>query len=151
MSTRNSSAFFLSKVFAVAVWCPLLVYGATAPCDLLTQDQVSTTVGASVGAASPIANTGCSWKGTGASKVLVSVSMQNEKMFNSVKGAPPPNTTKASISGVGDEAIFTGTQGFASLWVRKGTTYFLVRIYGLPVEEAQTKLKALGAIVASKL
>ena len=77
--------------------------------------------------------------------------MQNEKMFNSVKGSVPPGTTKASVSGVGDEAIFTGTEGFASLWVRKGTTFFLVRIYGVPVSEAQTKLKALGAIVASKL
>ena len=33
--------------------------------------------------------------------------MQNEKMFAAAKSSAPPKTTKSSISGVGDEAIFT--------------------------------------------
>lgn len=59
--------------------------------------------------------------------------------------------TKTSISGVGDEAIFIGVQNFSNLWVRKGTTFLLVRVYGLPVDEAQTKLKALATNALSKL
>jgi hypothetical protein len=59
--------------------------------------------------------------------------------------------TKTPISGIGDEAIFTGTQNFASLWVRKGTKVLLVRIYGLPVADAQTKLTALAKSASSKL
>src|SRR4029079_4190966 len=92
---------------------------------------------------SPIANTGCSWK---ASQVTVTVSIQNEKMFGGAKRNPAPGMTKTSVSGVGDEAIFIGAENFSSLWVRKGTTYLLVRIYGVPVGDAQTKLKALAIV-----
>ena len=77
--------------------------------------------------------------------------MQSEKMFAAAKSSTPPNTTKSSISGVGDEAIFTGMQNFSSLWVKKGTKVLLVRIYGLPVSEAQTKLKAAATNAVSKL
>ena len=77
--------------------------------------------------------------------------MQSEKMFAGAKNSAAPNMTKTPVSGVGDEAIFTGVQNFSSLWVRKGTTVFLVRIYGAPVSEAQTKLKTLATNVLSKL
>ena len=151
MDTRNYSAFIFSSVFVVSLCCSQLVYSDSVPCDLLTQNQVSTIVGAAVGAASPIAKTGCSWKTTTAPSITVSVSFQSDKMFAAAKASVPPNTTKTEISGVGDEAVFTGIQNFSSLWVRKGTTFLLVRIYGLPVSEAQTKLKALGTNAVSKL
>ena len=77
--------------------------------------------------------------------------MQNEKMLAGAKLSALPNATKTPISGLGDEAIFTGVESFSSLWIRKGTKFFLVRIYGLPVSEAQTKLKALATNVLSKL
>jgi len=126
-------------------------YSETAPCALLSQDQLKAVVGATAGAGSPIATTGCSWTAPGPPKVTVTVSLQSEKMFAAVKSSSPPNTTKTAISGVGDEAIFTGVQGFASLWVKKGAKFLLVRIYGLPVPESQTKLKTLAANAVSKL
>src|SRR5262249_46381837 len=138
-------------VFAALLCCSQLAYSATPPCDLLTQNQVSSIVGTSVGTASPIATTGCSWKAGGASKVIVSVSVQNERMFAGAKGPSTPGTARASVWGVGDEAVFLGVENFSSLWVRKGTTYLLVRLYGLPVSEAQTKLKALATNAVSKL
>jgi hypothetical protein len=135
--------------FVVSLCCAQLAFGATAPCELLTQDQVSSTVGASAGAGSPIANTGCSWK---ASKVTVTVSIQNERIFGGAKtNAAPAGMSRTSVSGVGDEAIFIGAENFSSLWVRKGTTYLLVRIYGVPVSDAQPKLKALATDAVSKL
>ncbi len=141
----------LPVMFVVSLCYAHAAYGETAPCALLTQDQVSTIVGAGVGAGSPIANTGCSWTTTAAPRVMVTVSMQSEKMFAAAKSSAPPNTTKTSIPGVGDEAIFTGVQNFSSLWVRKGSKFLLVRIYGLPVSEAQTKLKAAAEKAVSKL
>ena len=148
MGTRNSFVFLVSGVFAASVCC----YADTAPCDLLTQDQVSTAIGAPVSAGAPIANTGCSWRATGKSKTVVTVSMQNEKMFGGAKSGPvPPNMTRSAVSAVGDEAIFIGAEGFSSLWVRKGSKYLLVRLYGLPVSEAQTKLKTLATSAVSKL
>ncbi len=52
--------------------------------------------------------------------MIVTVSMQSEKLFAGAKASAAPKMTKTPISGVGDEAIFEGTQGFSSLWVRKG-------------------------------
>lgn len=147
-STRTSSALLFVGVIVVSLCGSQSAFGATAPCDLLTQNQVSSTVGASAGPASPIANTGCSWK---ASKVTVSVSIQYEKMFAAAKTNPAPGMTRTPVSGVGDEAVFIGAENFSSLWVRKGTTYLLVRIYGVPMSDAQTKLKALATAAVSKL
>jgi hypothetical protein len=138
-------------VFLASFCCAQAAYSETAPCSLLTQDQLTAAVGASVAAGSPIATTGCSWTTKAPPRVVVTVSMQNEKMFAAVKSSTPPKTTKAEIPGVGDDAVFTGTQGFSSLWVKKGTKFLLVRIYGVPVPEAQTKLKTLAAQAVSKL
>jgi hypothetical protein len=82
---------------------------------------------------------------------MVTVSMQSEKMFASAKSSAAPGMTKTTISGVGDEAIFISGHNFSSLWVRKGTKFLLVRIYGLPLNEAQTKIKALATNALSKL
>ena len=138
-------------LFVVSPFQAQVAYGETAPCALLTQVQVGAVIGAGVGAGSPIANTGCSWTTTAPPRVTLTVSMQSEKMFAAAKSSAPPNMTKSSISGVGDEAIFTGVRNFSSLWVKKGTRFLLVRIYGLPVSEAQTKLKAAATNALSKL
>jgi hypothetical protein len=151
MDARNSSTFLFFSVVVASLCSPQVAYSQSAPCNLLTEKQVSTILGVSVGAGSPIANTGCSWKSSGAPQVVVSVSMQTEKMFAGAKSSAVPNMTKASIPGIGDEAIFTGAPNFSSLWVKKGTKFPLIRVYGLPVSEAQTKLKALAADVVSKL
>jgi hypothetical protein len=147
MDTRNRFAC----LFAIVFCCARVAYGENAPCALLTQDQVRAVVGASVSAGAPIANTGCSWSTTGAPKVTVTVSKQSEKMFDGAKSSSLPNGQKTSISGVGDEAIFIGVPNFSSLWVRTGTKFLLVRIYGLPVSEVQTKLKVLATNALSKL
>jgi hypothetical protein len=152
MDTRNPTTFVLSIMCGVvSLCCAEVVYGETAVCALLTQNQVSTIVGAKVGAGSPIANTGCSWTAAGAPRITVTVSMQSEKMFAAAKSSAPPKTTKISISGLGAEAIFTGVENFSSLWVRKGTKFPLIRIYGLSVSDAQTKLKALAINALSRL
>src|SRR5437763_13237577 len=151
MDTRNMAAFVLPIGFVLSLCWAQAGYGETAPCALLTQDQVSTAVGKTVGAGSPIANTGCSWTTPGPGKITVSASMQSEKMFDAAKSSNPPNTTKTSVSGVGDEAVFTGVENFSSLWIRKGTKFLLVRIYGVALSDAQSKLKALAKDAVSKL
>lgn len=151
MENRNPLSFLLLTLFAASLGCAHVAYGETAPCALLTQNQVSTVVGASVGAGSPIATTGCSWQTTGATRVMVTVSMQSEKMFAAAKASGVPGMTKTAVSGIGDEAVFTGVQNFSSLWVKKGSKVLLVRIYGLAVADAQTKLKTLGTSAVSKL
>jgi hypothetical protein len=82
---------------------------------------------------------------------MVTVSIQDEKMFAAAKSSSHPKTSKTPISGLGDEAIFIGVQNFSSLWMRKGPKFLLIRVYGLPVSEAQTKLKTLATSALSKL
>ncbi len=151
MDAQNSSAFVFLSAFAVSLCCTQVAYSQSGPCNLLAREQVSTVFGVSVGAGSPIANTGCSWQSIGPSKIMVTLSMQTEKMFAGAKSSAAPGMTKTPISGIGDEAIFTGVPNFSSLWVRKRTTFPLIRVYGLSVSEAQTKLEALAADVVSKL
>lgn len=151
METRNSSAPLFLTVFAVLSCGAPVAFSDTAPCALLAQNQVSTTIEASVGAGSPIANTGCSWHTTGAKSVMVTVSLQSEKMFAGAKSSAAPGMINTPVSGIGDEAVFTGVPNFSSLWVKKGSKVLLVRIYGLAVNEAQPKLKALATMAVSKL
>lgn len=82
---------------------------------------------------------------------MVTISLQTERMFAGAKSSATPGITKTPVSGIGDEAIFTGVQGLSSLWVRKEAQFPLFRVYGLPVSEAQTKLQALAAQVVPKL
>jgi hypothetical protein len=149
METRNT--FFRLIEFAIFLGWACVAYGETAPCDLLTQNQVNTILEAKFGTGAPIATTGCSWSAAGPPRIVVSVSMQSEKMFTAAKSPGLAQTTKTSIPGLGDEAVFVGTENFSSLWLRKGTKFPLIRIYGLPVSAAQTKLKALATDVLSKL
>lgn len=149
MNLRSRLIFPLSVAFLLC--CAHVAFGETAPCALLTKDEVTSIVGASVGAGSPIANTGCSWTTTGGPRVVVTISLQSERMFNAAKSSNMPQTTKSPVSGLGDEAVFIGMQGFSSLWMRKGTKFPLLRIYGVAVSDAQTKLKALAADALSKL
>jgi len=55
--TLKTSAFVLSSVSVVLLCWPLVAYGEVAPCELLTQNELSTVLGAGNGAGSPIANT----------------------------------------------------------------------------------------------
>lgn len=82
---------------------------------------------------------------------MVTVSMQSEKMFAGAKASSAPGMTNTAVSGIGDEAVFTGVQNFSSLWVKKGSKVLLVRVYGLPVGDAQPKLKTLATSAVSKL
>jgi hypothetical protein len=133
------------------LFCAHAAFAETAPCDLLTKEQLTSVLGATVGGTAAIATTGCSWTTTAPPRVVVTVSLQSEKMFAAAKSSNPPNTTKAAVSGVGDDAVFTGTKGFSSLWVKKAGKFLLVRIYGLSVPEAQAKLKSLASSAVSKL
>jgi hypothetical protein len=149
MPTRTRLTAAVPTVFALALsWT---AHAQTPPCSLLSQDEVSKIVAAKVSAASPIAASGCSWTTATAPKITLTVSMQSEKMFAAAKSSTPPKTTKTPISGIGDEAVFTGIQNFSSLWVKKGAKYLLVRIYGVSVDDAETKLKAAAAGAVPKL
>jgi hypothetical protein len=149
-----------SRHFITACICATAALGsktaaaqsALAPCSLLTSAQVTATVGVSVGAAQPIANTGCSWT---APHMIVTVSLWDGNKWEQMK-APFPGTNRSSVSGLGDDAFYS-TMGPASgkqaatLTVKKGSTAYLIKVYGPTMTEQMSMEKTLAGNVLAKL
>ncbi len=131
-----------SAIFVVLCASPSILAQA-APCTWLTQEQVSSALGAKVGTGSPINTNGCSWT---APKTTLNLSTASQALFDGAKRG-----SKTAAPGLGDDAFFTGTDGFVTLWMKKGSTFVFLRIYGLPQSEAQPKLTTLAKTVVSKL
>ncbi|HEX3949714.1 MAG TPA: hypothetical protein VHW95_07695 [Steroidobacteraceae bacterium] len=128
--------------------------GGPAPCSLLSSAQVTAAVGVTVGAAQPIADTGCSWSGP---HMIVTLSLWDgsDPAWGKLK-TPFPGMSKGSVSGLGDDAIMT-TMGpasgkqFVTLSVKKGATAYLFKVYGPTAAEQISMEKALAGNVLAKL
>jgi hypothetical protein len=123
-----------------------------APCSLLTSAQVTAAVGVSVGAAQPIATTGCSWT---APHIIVTLSLWDGSKWDQMK-TPVPGMNRTAVSGLGDDAFYT-TMGPASgkqtatLSVKKGSTAYLIKVYGPNVTDEMSMEKALAGNVLANL
>jgi len=123
-----------------------------APCSLLTSAQVTAAVGVSVGAAQPIATTGCSWT---APHIIVTLSLWDGSKWDQMK-TPVPGMNRTAVSGLGDDAFYT-TMGPASgkqtatLTVKKGSTAYLIKVYGPNVTDQMSMEKALAGNVLANL
>ena len=63
-----------------------------------------------------------------------------------------PGVTKTSVSGVGDEAFAETAANFTTLYVKKKSTTFMVRVYGVPDVSRQLAIeKPLAQAVAAKV
>ena len=133
------------------------MYGATDPCSLLTQAQVSAVLGQNVGVGKNLASTVCDWTvpnqppGTAAKKVMVT--LQTPQAFAYAK--MPVNSkqiTKTPVSGIGDDAVYGTTAGqVATLTVKKGDVVFVVRVSGFPMDQLEDKEKTLAKEIVGKL
>jgi hypothetical protein len=118
---------------------------APTPCSLLTSAQVTAAVGVSVGAAQPIANTGCSWSGP---HMMVTVSLWDGNKWEQMK-TPLSGMSRTPVSGLGDDAFYT-TMGpasgkqLATLSVKKGITAYLIKVYGPSVTDQMSMEKTLA-------
>ncbi len=149
-----------SRLFVIGCICVSAVLGsktaaaqsATAPCSLLTSAQVTAAVGVSVGAAQPIANTGCSWT---APHMIVTVSLWDGSKWDRMK-TPVPGMNRTPVSGLGDDAFYTtlgsasGNQ-IATLSVKKGSTAYLIKVYGPNVTDQMSMEKTLAGNVLANL
>ncbi|MGZ5957673.1 MAG: hypothetical protein ACXWK8_02750 [Myxococcaceae bacterium] len=103
---------------------------AAAPCGLLTPAQVTAAVGGSFGPGQPIGTTGCSWSSQ-KPHVIVTVSLWPPGEWDRIKAGPLPGTTITPASGVGDDAFYATLAQYTVLYVKKGPTVFLFKIYGV--------------------
>lgn len=130
-------------------------------CALLTQAEVSGTLGISVQAGQrvvPNNSSICGWgqQGPTGKKVVVSIYTQlgsrtPTDRFNVAK-APVQGITKIPVDGVGDEAVSVTTPGGGTgLIFRKGPSAFDVRVYGFSLDEIRAKEKTLALDLIAKL
>jgi hypothetical protein len=72
--------------------------------------------------------------------------------WNTRKTRPMPGVTKANVSGIGDEALAGTLANFTTLFVKKGSTIFMVRVYGVPDPDRQLAIeKSIAQKVAAKV
>jgi hypothetical protein len=136
------------------------MWAATDPCSLLTQAQVSEVLGVSVDPGKLVVPTICGWSeatrkpGTSAKKVTLSLKKPQE--FAYLKMPIGEGITKTPVSGIGDEAVYGTTPGYATtLSVRKGDKVFVVQVWGFDIKKDDDHIKAtektLALEVLSKL
>ena len=121
----------LQLICALAI-CGLggIAQAAPAPCGLLTPAQVTATLGGSFGAGQPIGTTGCSWTSE-KPHVIVTVSLWPPAEWDRIKAGPLPGTTITPASGLGDDAFYATLAQYTVLYVKKGQTVFLFKVYGV--------------------
>jgi hypothetical protein len=160
MNLKTSTALVIGVLCVLAVCRSRPAYGAPPadPCTLLTQPQVSAVLGASVGVGKRVAPTLCEWSAPGQPQTLsakkVTVTLQDERAFAAAKTPVPDGRariTKAPVSDVGDEAVSGTSPAGTVLTVKKGSTVFVVHVYGFPVDQTKVMEKTLALHILSKL
>jgi hypothetical protein len=121
-----------------------------APCSLLTPAEVSDAFGVAVKAGELANPTLCTWAAGG--KRLTLLITDDKNFAGARQAAGLPDITVDTIPGIGDDAVMTTTgTTFASIMVKKGPVYFMLRVYGFPLDQAKTKEKTLAAAAAKKI
>jgi hypothetical protein len=132
----------------------------TDACALLTQAQVSSVLGVSIGAGQRLAPSQpalCGWGQMGGKRVVLSIytqmgSMSPVERYNLAKNSPVKGIVKTPVSGIGDDAVYMTTPGFGTgLFFRKGSAAFDLRVYGFPLDQLKQKEKTLALDIIGKL
>jgi len=122
------------------------------PCAQVTSAQVSTALGETVAAGAKAGTKTCSWTADKPKHEIVSLMYSPPGDWNSRKTRQMPGVTKASVSGVGDEAFAETAFAYTTLYVKKGSTIFMVRVYGVPDLGRQLAIeKPIAQIIAAKV
>jgi hypothetical protein len=118
------------------------------PCKLLSQAEVSAATGTSMAEGHALGET-CNWTGT--PRVIVSLWYPGPGMWQAIQH-PSTAVKQVPVPGLGDEAFYNTAGGFTSLGVAKGTTAFVLKVYGIPDQAKQMAVeKALAGSVLAKM
>ena len=162
MNLRQSKALAVGLLAILTVCSSRPVYGAAAsdPCSLLTPAQVSAVLGVTVGAGKPVATKLCDWttpgQPAGSTAKKVTVTLQDARAFAYAQMPVGHGVTKTSVSGIGDDAVYGTTPGYATvLTVKKGDVVFVVHVWGFDqnkdIDLIKEKEKTLALEILSKL
>jgi hypothetical protein len=147
MELRRSMAFAGSVVFASMMLSGRAAW-AVDVCSLLSSADAAAALGVPEVAAGAGPNR-CIWtfkkSQAGAGQLTVQIEGANDSAKMTGLGA--------AVSGVGDEAIQTVLASTSStvLHVRKGTTWFVVSVHGVPVDQAKQAEMTVAQQIVGKL
>lgn len=145
MELRSRMAFAGGVVFASMMLSGRAAW-AVDPCSLLTAEQAAAALGVPDVNAGAGANR-CIWTpkkyARGAGQLTVVLEGANDPAKITGQGA--------AVSGIGDEAIQTVVGDGAVLHVRKGSTWFVVNLHGVPLEQAKQVEQTLAKEIVGKL
>ena len=121
--------------------------GATDPCKLLISTQVAAALGGTFAAGQSIGTTGCSWT-SAKPHVIVTVSLWPPEGWDRLKGSPLPGTSITPAGGIGDDAFYATLAQYTVLYVKKGKTVFLIKVYGVQDQAKQMSAEKTLALEA---
>ena len=151
--TARSVSVFVPVMVSVLIASGLRAAGAQAPsnpCAQVTAAEVSTALGETVAAGEQAGTKTCSWTANKPTHQIVSIMYWPPGDWNKLM-RPMPGVTKAPVSGVGDAAFAQTFANFTTLFVKKGSTIFMVRVYGVPDVSRQLAIeKPIAQTVAAK-
>ena len=145
MELRHRMAFAGCVVFASVMLSGRAAW-AVEVCSLLSSDQAAAALGV------PDVNAGagpnrCIWtpkkykQGAGVLTISLEGANDGAKMMG----------LGSAVSGIGDEAIQTVVGNGTLLHVRKGNTWFLVSVHGVPLDQATQVEQTVAKAIVGKL
>ena len=130
-SSRWSGPGLLALCTVALLAFPRASEAATEPCKLLTPAEIGGALGATFGAGEPIGTTGCSWT-SATPHMIVTVSLWPPAEWDRIKaGGGLPGSKTTPVSGLGDDAFYTTVAQYVVLYVKKGQTVYLFKVYGV--------------------
>ena len=132
----------------------LRVAGAQAPrdpCAQVTAAEVSAALGETVAPGQQAGTKTCSWSADKPTHQIVSLMYSPPGDWNTRKTRQMPGVTKTGLTGIGDEAFAETAGPYTTLYVKKGSTIFMVRVYGVPDVRRQLAIeKPIAQTVAAR-
>jgi hypothetical protein len=122
------------------------------PCVAVTAAQVSAALGETVGAGKQGPPPTCTWVADKPTHQIVTLTYSPPGDWNTRKNRVLPGLTINAVSGVGDDAIELTAAKFTTIFVKKGSTIFMVRVYGVSDPAKQLAIeKSIAQAVATKI
>jgi hypothetical protein len=153
--SARSAAVLVPVIVSVLVASGLRVARAQVPsnpCAQVTAAEVSTALGETVAAGQQAGTKTCSWTADKPTHQIVSLMYSPPGDWSTRKTRLMPGVTKATVSGVGDEAFAETAGKLTTLYVKKGSTIFMVRVYGVPDPTRQLAIeKPIAQKVTAKV
>jgi len=119
------------------------------PCAQVTAAQISAALGETVGAGKQGPASTCTWSADKPTHQVVSLAFSPLGDWNKRKSHVAPGLTITPVS-IGDDAIAETAGKFTTLWVKKGATTFVVRVYGVsdPAKQLAIEKPIAQAVIA---